>query len=226
MWSKEIRVPSAKEALRFAPISFDFESARNLGLIGKGDALTERYLTAQAIYKAAFYSFLDKTADISQYEKMLDDSGYVFTPVEPGEQNVYQRYGSYGSRFIYLRNNFHIERLGAADLSLLDAADDDGALAGLAERTFKDVIAVRSPGDGGGVYDVVYDTGVLYGAAKAPNDALVLCLAYGWEFDDAGKLVSIDNEKAKETVSGGVSAAIQAQLSELLGLRVVVFVYS
>ncbi|MDR1299901.1 MAG: hypothetical protein LBJ84_06620 [Oscillospiraceae bacterium] len=219
--NNDITVPTAEESLAFAPQSFDYPLAMQNGLIS-GGALGEEYLSLQAEYKAAFYAYLDKAADISQYDGALSGSSYNFSAVSPDEQSVYQKYGSYGNKYVFLRNNFHIERLGADDL---DALKTGGDLSGVIERTYKDVITVRYE-DSADDFMAIYEFGAMSGASEAPNNALVIGIAYSWEFDDSGKLVSLDDEKAKEAEVYELKLKMENDISTFLGIPATVFVYS
>jgi len=221
MWNREIRVPSVEEAKRFAPTSFDFSLARSKGLIEKDDLLTDRYLKAQAVYKAAFSQYLIKAANIDQYEKSLNESGYTFVPTKYENQSVYQRYCSLASKFFFIRNNFHIERLSIDDLKTLADLTDEEALVTLAERTYKDMIKFLPP-DVSTENFVIYEFDALT-VTKAHDDALLIILTHTWEFDDIGNLISIENERAKENFTGSLTIKMQEQLSKTLGTRTVVY---
>jgi hypothetical protein len=222
MMNNDITIPTVEESRDFAPQSFDYPLARQNGLISGDDALSEEYLSLQAEYKVAFYAHLDALADISQYDDALSGSSHNFSAVPPDEQSVYQKYGSYGNKYIFLRNNFHIERLGADDL---DALKTGGDLSEIVARTYKDVIAVLYDG-GGNDFIAIYESGAMSGASEAPNNALVIGIAYNWDFDDSGKLVSLDDEKAKEAQVHELKLKIENDISTLLGIPATVFVYS
>ncbi|MDR2665481.1 MAG: hypothetical protein LBC21_04295 [Oscillospiraceae bacterium] len=222
LMDNDILIPTVEESSDFAPQSFDYALAEQNGLISGDGALSEGYLSLQARYKAAFYAYLDNAADISQYDGALSGGAYAFPAVPPDEQGVYQKYGSYGNKYIFLRNNFHIERLDTADLETLRGSED---LSGLVGRTYKDVISVRYE-DGDGDFTAIYDHGAMSGITQAPNNALVIGIAYSWEFDYSGKLVSLDGEKAKEKIAHELKQKMESEISALLGIPVTVFVYS
>jgi len=222
LWNREIRVPTVEEAKGFAPTSFDFSLARRTGLIEKDDHLTDRYLKAQAVYKAAFSQYLIKATNFDQYEKAINKSGYTFMPAKHENQSVYQRYGSLASRFFFIRNNFHIERLSTDDLKILANLTDEEALVSLAERTYKDVIKLLPPDVKDDESFMIYEFDAR-SVTKAHDDALLLCLTHTWEFDDKGNLISIENERAKENFTGSFTIRMQEQLSETLGTRSAVY---
>jgi len=219
MWNKEILVPTVEESRQFTPRTFDFELARSQGLIGQHDTLTDTYLKAQAIYTAAFYVYLDKMVNISQYEKILDESGFTFVPFQ--EPSIYQRYASFGNRFIFLRNHFHIERLNSDDLKILLEASDEDALVELAARTYKDVIRMRRPGDTG-TRSIIYDVGALSGALRAPDGALLLYLVHEWELIENDEF-DLPKEKEKAEFAGDLAIRMQEEMAEILGVFVVVY---
>jgi len=224
-WKDELRVPPIDEAGMFSPYMYDFALARSKGLVEDNDVLTDKYLKMQAVYKAAFYSYLDNIVNFKLYEETLDETGYVFVTREGNRRSSYHHFGSYDARFIFLRNNFYIERLSKDEIELLNAAPDAESLYDLVERTYKDIIAVRNLKYPENKFDAEYDKGALTGVTKAPNNALVLGLAYGREYDAAGMLVSKENEEKKWVIANRLARDMEERIAELLGIPVVVFVY-
>jgi len=231
MWDKEILVPSVEEAMEFVssrligPCTFDHELARSRGLIGEGNTLTNEYLKAQAIYRAAFYQYLNNKVNISQYEKMLDETGYNFIQRDISRQHLYQRFGSFGNRFIFLRNNFYIERLHQDDVNILIEASDEDALVDLAARTYRDVIRIN-PRENTDKNTYTYDAGVLSGYREVPNAALLLYIAFASEFNEAGDFVSRENEKIKVEIAQKLAIQMQEELTAVLGHPAVVHLYN
>jgi len=231
MWGNKVLVPTLEEAATFIPSrlidpsQFDYELARSHGLIGESDSLTKDYLTAQAIYKAAFYQYLKKMIDLSKYEKKLDETGYIFVSMPYDHQHFYQRYGSFGNRFIFFRNNFFIERLHSNDLKILIETSDEDVLVGLVGRTFKDVIRVN-PSSNTDKYSYIYDTGVFSGSTEILNTALLIYMAFDLELDEAGELISIENEKVKEKLADKLAIQMQEELTKILEHPVVVRVWN
>ena len=224
MWGRDVFVPSVETAMTYinpmivAFCRIDYDLARDRGLIGASNRLTNTYLTAQAIYKAAFYQYLVEIADIGQYERILDESDYNFIPVEGYfRQHLYQRYGSFGNRFIYIRNNFHIERLHPDDLEILLDASDKDALVELAARTYRDVIRILP-----GIQDVIYDAGIRY---PAPSNALLIYMSFRMEFDQAGMIICRENERIKDELASDLAIQMRKELTEALGHPVVVLIY-
>jgi len=229
MWDKEIIVPSVEEAMEFVsprligPCSFDRELARSRGLIGEGNILTSEYLKAQAIYRAAFYQYLNKKVNINQYERMLDESEYNFIQRDVSRQHLYQRFGSFENRYIFLRNNFYIERLDQDDVNMLNEASDKYALIELTARTYKDVIRIN-PRENTDANIYTYDAGVLSGNIEVPNAAVLLYIAFDMEFDDAEEDVYFENFKIMEEFARKVADQMQEDLTEALGHTVIVHV--
>jgi hypothetical protein len=217
-----ITAPSVEESKTFTPESFDFALARSKQLIGTDDVLTDEYLLLQAIYKRAFYQYLDKVTGLSDYERQLKNGKYNFAPLDKPEQNIYQRYGGFEWTYVYLRNNFHIERLTESDLSLLKNSDTASDLFNFVERTFKDVIAIHYESNADN-FVAIYDVGAL-GSTSAPNNALVLGLSYEWDYDANGNIISVDAEKDKEAIVIDIGKAIELGLNKILDIPVVVFI--
>jgi hypothetical protein len=162
-------------------------------------------------------------ANIKAYDESLRAHSCGFVPVKPEKQGIYQRYGSFGNQFIFLRNNIHIERLAPDDLLSLQTASSLGELEGLVRRTWAEAVAVRWA-DSPAAFDVIYDTGALTGFATAPNTSLVFGLSHDWAFDETGRLVSLDTEKAKEKAAKDLALKMQTELSKRLGVAVTVLI--
>jgi len=225
----EISVPAEGEAAEFSPPSFKYKLARANALIGDSDVLTDEYLLLQAVYKTVFNKYLNSAVDFQKFEDKLALSGFRFIPIEPEKLDVYQKYGSFGRKFIYMRNNFHIEALSGDDINLLRGIVDgkstvgDDDLLQMAGRTFRDVVAIHYEGNTSS-FNAVYDAGV-FDVFSAPNDALVFAIRHEWEFDEKGNVVSMETEKQKEQFVFQLKQEIEIELSQSLGVDVVVFAY-
>jgi hypothetical protein len=130
-------VPKGQLALNCNFGWINFELAREKGLMGERNLVTGDYLTLQAIYKKEFYEYLSETIDFKKYEDMLNPDG-LFSPAYTDKTNAYQRFGSYGNEFLFLRNRFYIEKLSVEDLLSLATGTE---LRELVVRTYKEIIS-------------------------------------------------------------------------------------
>jgi hypothetical protein len=133
---KGLLVPKGQLAINCNFRGIDFNLAREKGLIGERNLVTGNYLTLQAIYKKAFYEYLSETIDFKKYEDMIS-GGELRIHSKTRDANAYQRFGSYGNEFLFLRNQFYIEQLSAEDLLSLAAGT---ALRELIIRTYRCVL--------------------------------------------------------------------------------------
>jgi len=220
-----IDYPTIEEARAYTPDSFHYETARSKDLIDDSNILTDKYLRLQAVYKLCFNSWLDAIVSPVQYELEMTGSEYTFSPKE--NQSIYKKYGCADRQFIFLRNNFHIEKLDETDISLLQNVLDgmemvsSDVMTEMIGRTFVKVITVDYD-ESGAEYDVVYDPGVFSGN-KASNKALVFGIQYDWEFDEKGNLLDGNAEDAKEELVISIKKKMEIEISEKVGIQVVVF---
>jgi hypothetical protein len=224
----DMPVPSTQEAQDYNPGSFDYELARQKGLIGTDDALSDKYLRLQAKYRSAFNEMLDSKGVLAVTDAAIDHSDLQFVPVAAEDYDVYQKYGSYGRKYIFLRNDFYIERLSAEDLELLDKAslEDSADLLPLVTRTYKDVIEVQVPSRDGSLDEekgltIVYQMDY-FGLQEADSHAVVLKIINREKFDEQGN-EDYEAEKKKWQALQAVRDELQAQLTKQLGHEVVVF---
>lgn len=214
---------AADEDKAVQPNAYDLVLAQEKGLAGN-DIYDGDYLTVRAAYMALLNQYLCRTAGLDEYQKYLDDSEYNFPPEE---ESVYQKAGGFGRQNIYIRSNAYVERLSEEDLKLLRESVSDSGLAisdellDMAKRTMQEVITVRYD-DSGAEFDAVYDAGV-FQTNIAPNNALVLAIAYDFEYDEEGNLISEQTEREKLEFVGSLQKRMIDEMGEKLGIPVSVF---
>ncbi|MDR1687866.1 MAG: hypothetical protein LBS21_04555 [Clostridiales bacterium] len=207
------------------PMSYDIELAKEKGLC-PDSKFDEKYLKMQALYREELEKFLNGKLNLGKYDNLLSDSDLRFITVAEDEKSFYQKYSTFGFKYIYLRNNLPIERLSKEELKILERnfetknAVNHEELQELVERTYKAVIFTYN--------GVEADTIIIFsndGQKKAPNSALVFEIGHSSEFDENGNYVDRSNEKNKRIyLANEFIPMMQKDLSEVLGTEVVVFV--
>jgi len=152
------------------PEDFDMALARQKGL----DTVSS-YKQVQDNYFVLFSTYLCSLYDFSAADAYLDSEG--FEPVEKGD--YYYNRSLLGSKYFYLRNNVHVERLSGEQIIYLKndtlAADDPEGMQ-IVKDTYKDVLAIHYTWPEDGEYDTTYQR---YGGDHStPNTAIVFYVEY------------------------------------------------
>jgi len=207
------------------PSSYNIRLAVEKGL-SKSSGFDSKYLSMQALYRKAFELFLSERLELAMYDDVLANSELRFIPIENDRMSFYQKYSTFGFRYIYLRDNIPIERLSEADLNILGAsisANNTGItdeLLELVARTYNSVIIAYD--------DWEDDTIIGYsnnGQKRAPNNALVFEIGHTIEFDEEGDFVDTANEMEKNNyLKNEFIPLMEEKLSEALGWKVIVFI--
>ena len=142
----------------------------------------EEYIWLQCTYRREVEKLLIRIIDFKKLDKKI--LAELDLPVmEDREYNFYHKYSALGSSYIYLRNNFHIEKLTNAEIGQLKRGDVD--------RAFLMSTIPR----------VMYEEGDYTFFGTPMDDTLVKSKSFVFEFAyDYIKLEKIaDVKKARET---------------------------
>jgi hypothetical protein len=120
-------------------------------------------------------SYLNGLYDFGSVDARLSVEGFV--PAEEGD--YYLRRSLLGSRYFYLRNNIHVERLTVEQISYLkgERAADDAQGLQIVEETCEEVVAVRLSFAQNDEYLTSYHNNSR-GDQLTPNTALVFFVDY------------------------------------------------
>ena len=196
----------------------DWNRATSLGLVS-GEDFEKAYLEVAGSYMALLNDWLVKVYGLDEYQAMLDSHEWKY-PVEHDDASALQANGGFGRKNIFIRSTAYVERLSPDDLALVQAHYNpsdktlavDDSMEQMLERTWKEVIEVRRL-DISEPFDEVYEDR-FDAVAIAPNDALVLEILYGREYDDAGKLVSAENEENKQRIVMNLAELMESELGQ------------
>ena len=121
------------------PDDFDLTLAQQKGIGSEKD-----YVKVQDNYAMLLGSWLNSLYDFQAADAKLDAEGFL--PPEEERQDYYYTRAIPGSKYFYLRNNIHVERLSQEQIDYLksditDPADPQGLQ--IVKDTCEDVLAVR-----------------------------------------------------------------------------------
>ena len=119
------------------------ELAKQKGLII--DNNKELYNRLENIYKAIFERYLNDNIDLKKYDEEILNSGYYFGVPNPTKDQLISGLGEYlGLKYIYLLNNFFIEKLEKEDIDILKACIEKNVIGieayEMVKKTYKEVI--------------------------------------------------------------------------------------
>jgi hypothetical protein len=193
------------------PPDFNLKLAKEKGIGSK-----RNYTKVQDNYAMLLSAYLNSLYDFASADAYLDSKG--FQPIEDG--NYYYNRGIPGSKYFYLRNNIHVERLSLEHIAYLkgDLASDDAKGIEIVKETYEEVLAIRFSWADGERYNSSYDRGS--GGDRMPNTAIVFYVDYGNTYDD---VEHYDNEKKDARMIDGLSQAIIAALQPSFTVDVVAF---
>ena len=78
------------------------------------------YLEAQILYKKGFEKILSSIYDFSNIDDFINNSNLKIPVVYDNNTNFYRNFSSLNSKYIYLRNNIHIENLTIDELNYMN----------------------------------------------------------------------------------------------------------
>ena len=105
---------------KYFPNSFDIELAITKGLASNNE-LNEKFVSLESKYRKYFVKYIYTTLNLNQYDKDIEESSL---------------------KYIYIKNNLHIERLCDNDLKLLETCEDANELLNLVKRTYMEIIKI------------------------------------------------------------------------------------
>lgn len=202
--------------------NINVDLAKEKGLIV--DDNYDLYVGLERIYKYAFEHFLLSFVNLSEYDNRIRNSNLDFGIPHPTKQQLISDLPEYlNLNYIYLLNNFFIEKLDISDINLLkqyfvqSSFVMDNNLTNMIERTYKNVIKRN-------YFDGKYTDGinkVCYGYVRPDNfcddDAIVLKIYYSKNtvlFTDEEFLKNIkDKELFLQSLSENIISDVKNKLN-------------
>ncbi len=162
----------------------------------------------EQLYRLGFENYLQQLFDIEKYDNLLSESELNFLPAEGDNITQQQENSMLGMKYIYVRNDIHLERLTEEDYEILkDAAEQTGeditgdteipdSVQEMIERTFCNIIAPN-------IIEKEEDKTVLTsfdvsGSKLFTNNSIVFYVVTQEEFDKNGEYVDEENEHQKK----------------------------
>ena len=104
---------------KFFPNSYDYDKIKEL------DIFEEHFLKLQIKYRNDFEQLLNGIINFQSIDNALNDA--INIPVlDDSTYNFYHKYSSLNSKYVYLRNNIHIENLSKEEINTIEEAMSNG----------------------------------------------------------------------------------------------------
>lgn len=178
-------------------------------------------------YKLLFTKYLESKIDFKKYDDKLFNSDLDFGVMPKEYQNEYQKESYLNLKYIYIRNNFYIEKLNVDDIKYLYNINIDinfnQDITDFIERTYRDVINDNYKH---GKY--VEKTTTCYGAFIPDNivnsNALAICIQYGKNNKKYSDKEYLDNLKLKRFFLDNLSIEMKIDIMQSLKVETVILI--
>lgn len=174
-------------------------------------------MSLETIYRIGLGEYLNEKLKLSEYEAQIAEAGCI--PVDPDKKSEEQLKDRTGTKYIYIRNEIHTERLSPQDIETLKSGTlkEDGTLSDeimdVVERTFPEVISsvdIRKGKHEGET--IIYDMNVLGDTESYDIPVNALLLQIATQADRSGKDgVSREKEEEKENALYDISQKIESE---------------
>lgn len=181
-------------------------------------------VSVEVYYRKGLQEFLVEQLDLKEYDFMLEESEMNYIPNNEESKSEAQKMGDLGLKYIYLRNDLHLERLDENDVNILEdeLRENRGEISEKAKDIIKDTYAnvitpieIITEEDKNSL--TYYDEEL--SPQFVPMEALVLEIGTMEEFDVAGDYVSceheIEKEKQLQEYAKNMEMALDGKLGEI-----------
>lgn len=121
---------------KYIPDSYNYNILKN-NKIDKN-----KFLKLQIKYRTEFERLLINIVDFKKIDDYIDNFKFDIPVVDDFDYNFYHKFSTLGSKYIYLRNNIHIENLSFDEINIIDNSLKDNAYLdyNFLRATFKKVL--------------------------------------------------------------------------------------
>lgn len=199
----------------------------NENLIKSKNISLEEYGILKKTYKQLFEIYLQKKVDLKLYDNKIKNSDLDFGKGHPTKSNLINDLGEYlGLHYIYIINDFFIEKLRTNDLNELRKVYQEKKYnintIKMIEKTYKEILNnnfvngkyVNEP------FNRCY--GPVIPKNFALSDSLVIKIIFGKNMKQYNDEEYLANAKAKTNFLNILSNDLKKEIGEKLGIRVTI----
>ncbi len=209
--------------------SVNIELAKQKGLIVNDD--NSEYVLLENLYKYLFENFLNEQVNLKKYDEELLNSELDFGIAHPSQEqkgNSLNDFIKYN--YIFLLNDFFIEKLSIEDINILrnslklEKLVPTKELMDIIKRTYMDVIKNNYTKKGyvDEVYKVSY--GEFHPGNFVSNDALALKIFYGKNKKQMTDEEYLKNMKDKKDYLNDLVSRLKNDINEKIGINVEILI--
>lgn len=178
---------------------------------------------AESIYMECLGSYLTEQLDLALYDDQVAALGCI--PVDAEEQSEHQKEKNMGLKFLYLRNEAHLDRLSDNDMALLTEAANGSSInrqliTEMVVRTFEQVLSPREiTSEDDRKVQTIYDDYLFdYNSPRMVDmNSVVLHIATQSDYDDQGNIVDDEKEAEKKEALVRLALQMEDEMDGLLG---------
>lgn len=200
---------------------------KNEELIKSKNISLEEYGILKKTYKQLFEIYLQNKVDLKLYDNKIKNSDLDFGIGHPTKSNLINDLGEYlGLNYIYIINDFFIEKLSVNDLNELRKVYQEKKYnlntIKMIERTYKDVL--NNNFVNGEFKDVPFNRcyGPMVPKNFALSDSLVIKIIFGKNIKQYNDDEYLANAKAKTNFLNILSNELKKEIEEKFGIRVTI----
>ena len=101
---------------KYVPDSYNYEKINKIKLT------KEEFLNFQIKYRIDFERILKSIIDFNKIDSYIESFAYNIPIIDDEDYNFYRKFSTLGSKYIYIRNNIHIENLSIEEINIIDVS--------------------------------------------------------------------------------------------------------
>ena len=100
----------------------------NINILEQKDLSYEKILELQIKYRESFENIIKEYIDFKDIDNLIEDLPFNIPLINDTEYNFYHKFSTLGSKYVFIRNNIHIERLEENELQIVINAINNNTL--------------------------------------------------------------------------------------------------
>ena len=188
---------------KYVPNTIDEKEIEKRGLT------YDHFLELQIKYKKCFEKMLTDYVSFEELDKIIEELPFTIPVIEDNEYNFYHKFSNLNSKYIYMRNNIHIERLNDEEIKELENMAGEEVREDYMRATYERVMFE----DG---------TAACFGTPLPQNMVDAKSIVFEFSYDEyecdilEGPVILKNFDRAFENLSETLKAKFDVKLSKLI----------
>lgn len=182
----------------------------------------ENVQNAQDIYRFLAQRYILEKTRLDRIDMRMKEYKIPFIPYPAEERDVYQKQDFMKLRYIYMRNEIHMERLTPKQMEVFETAKnhitEEAAIVKamtLVQNTYREVLAFSDMPD---VEVELFPS--ISGEGNVPGDAIVFMIATIPDYDGIGNVKDWEKEHKKDNILASLKAQLEPVCEKALQMPV------